>query len=268
MYPVLATHSIPLQLRVTLFRAIVESRLRYGGEVLGMNKSLIRPLQAVMSSGVKALVGYRSSRNTLLALGPAGIEVGIPPLAATMAVARVRAYLKYQSLRTHVADLLNHKAMVKSRYSWGSLTRRWIKRYGINVESENFPRIKADIIDKIVKRDSGKSLSLRRYQKYRLVNTRDQILADLSVNHWVGLTWLIRFRLNCVWTRTRAVQANLIPAPGKDQCPSCGLVTLDEHSHVLVSCPAFERTRRETGLRSAIFSVVNFLTDFERVLRL
>lgn len=261
IYPIISSHSIPLRARVTLFRALVESRLRYGGEILGMKKQLIQPLQRVMSAGVKAMVGTRSSRNTVLALGPACMELSIPPLTATMAVARVRAYLKYQSLATHVADLLNLPTSVTSRYSWAKVTRGWMKRYNFDAESVSFKQLKTSIIDRIESRDASKTLSLLNYQKHHLRATSKFILATYSANHGKGLTWLIRHRLQAVWTSMRAAQARLIPASAKYKCSSCGLELVDEYSHILVSCLTFSKDRIESGLEPLIFAVVRMLTD-------
>lgn len=62
LQPLLRTPSIPIHLRVVLLRTMVESRLKYGGEILGMNQRLTQALQSVMDMCLKAVLGLKLAR--------------------------------------------------------------------------------------------------------------------------------------------------------------------------------------------------------------
>lgn len=241
-----------MPLRVTVFRAVVEARLKYGGEVLGMNKRLTNPLQKVMNMGIRALVGYRTSRNTRLALGPAGIELNIPPLAASMAAARARALIKYATLRTHIAGLLSTPSQSGGRRSWSTTTASWLKKYKCLVEGVTPRAIKTLVSTRVVQRDAGKTQALETYKTNCYEDTRKYHRSDLWAMCSRGYTWVARLRLGAVWTCASAGTIGLISKEAVGKCPSCGMRTTTELAHVLINCPKFKDIRDESGLTSLI----------------
>ncbi|OMJ16689.1 hypothetical protein AYI69_g7739 [Smittium culicis] len=75
----LSSKSVPMASRVLFLRGVLETRMRYGGEILGMFRDRSRSLQRVLNNGLKNLIGV-SERETIVKIGNLWFEFEVPPL--------------------------------------------------------------------------------------------------------------------------------------------------------------------------------------------
>ncbi|KAJ2334162.1 hypothetical protein GGH92_008399, partial [Coemansia sp. RSA 2673] len=139
-----------------------------------------------------------------------GDELGIPPLAATTAAARVRALYKYAGLKTFVAELIGTTFASKS-WTWVKATQCWIKRYKFELTGVSGTAAKNMIIKRISARDAPASQARHTYEEAHFEKTRRYLKDSLREPLKSGFTWLARLRLSAVWTRARAQAAGLLP---------------------------------------------------------
>ncbi|OMJ16069.1 LINE-1 retrotransposable element ORF2 protein [Smittium culicis] len=85
--------------RVLFLRGILEARMRYGGEILGMYRDRSRSLKRVLNNGLKNLIGV-SERATIIKMGNLWLEFEVPPLIGLMR-------------------------------SWGKVSSGWLNRMGL-----------------------------------------------------------------------------------------------------------------------------------------
>ncbi len=101
--PVLGCANIPLEIRIRVIKALLIPVLTYGAEVWGMNEENCKLGQAVLSEALRVLVRLKA-RCSITSSSTLGLEFGIDSLHAIASAARGRAFVKYPTLRTTIAD--------------------------------------------------------------------------------------------------------------------------------------------------------------------
>ena len=249
--PFLKSQSIPTMARVMAVKAMILPVATFGGEVVGMNQAGVSKLQRQMDKAVRWIAGA-GVRSRVTASATLWKELGIPPVAAVTASLRARALVKFGGLRTWVSRLTNHP-MTHRKRTWVTNGLAWMRRYKLPIENTN--RVKREVKRMVWKRMEGRvrpvSLALydaRGYEKSREYVKRALRHPSLSR----GVSWLLRLRVQAVWTARKAVQAGLIPEGWRNSCPSCGVEIPreeDETTHVLLHCRKFSEVRSETIAR-------------------
>ncbi|OMJ27426.1 Retrovirus-related Pol polyprotein from type-1 retrotransposable element R2 [Smittium culicis] len=107
----LSSKSVPMASRVFFLREVLEARMGYGGEILGMFRDRSRSLQRVLNNGLKNLLGV-SERANIVEMGNLWLEFEVSPLYASFGYSRAKAYQKFQDFSTPIALLL------KDRSNW------------------------------------------------------------------------------------------------------------------------------------------------------
>jgi hypothetical protein len=255
--PVLQCHSIPVWIRVLMVRTLIESRLRYGCELHGSNQAANRPLQQVLTMALKSVIGSPKSKNSIYGANALYDEFKVPPIAASAAVAMCRALDKYRTLATFVPEVLSVPQSRPGTLYWASLVRRWVSRFRIDLASKS---LKSDVLhllrERATKTDS--TLSWAQALNARYISTRSFHLVGLLYPQLSqGFTWVIRLRLNAVWTGYRAASAGLIPPFYRAHCVACcAPVQPTAHiAHLLFDCRKFYAIRESSGLADLIHQV-------------
>ncbi|KAI7851393.1 hypothetical protein BDC45DRAFT_607981 [Circinella umbellata] len=260
--PVLASKTIPLNLRVLFVRALIESRLRYGCELVGFSLAQCRPLQLALNQALLDVVGTIGSGNTVFARLVLWLELDIPPISTSASVAMIRAYRKYQSLPSIVSDVLKAPSL-RGQRPWGSSVRRWAASHKVDLDLPYLTKQeKLSIGDTLIGRykRQNPTKALTYYLNSDLIQTKRFITkGTLYPQLAVGLTWLVRIRCSAVWTGARAASLGLIPPFFRHQCVCCGLTLTDslnsEIQHLLVDCSQFYSIRQSSGLADLIHRV-------------
>lgn len=127
--PFLFSKSIPLKVRLRVWRTLVEPVARWGSELVGFNANHA-PFNKVVKAyqaGIRILVGS-ASKNTIYSDLCLRQELGLPSFFELASMARACAVWKFPTLKTVMALLIEQWHTVQKR-SWvtGSIT--WLKRY-------------------------------------------------------------------------------------------------------------------------------------------
>ena len=110
---------IPLAPKLDALRACLLPSLTYGGEMFGMNKSIVAKLESVWSKAVKMIVkGWGKPAAQVVQY-----ELGLFNIYQTTSAQRARAFLKFPTLATIIADLCASPVAK----SWFGKTRTWLR---------------------------------------------------------------------------------------------------------------------------------------------
>lgn len=240
--PVLASNSIPLVMRLRLIQYCLVPVLSWGSELWGMSGVRCAAVGKVLNAALRSLVRM-SERSRLVSPVVLGREVGISPLEARAAGARARAFFKYPTLRTVIAELMANPAgwAVMAR-TWQSQTRRWLATHGPQVVANNLgPHGAAELVRnhvwaRIQTQRGGRSTRL--YLDQGLDMSTDYIHAAAQFpQHAVGVHWLTRARVGGVWTGRGFESIRWLPEEFRIQCPFCdGAREGETLVHLLVEC--------------------------------
>lgn len=251
--PFLRTHSIPIQARRHAFILVCLPVLRWGTEVMGSAKSSTEDLARIYHEAIKSMVGSRS-KNTVLAILPVRRELGLLSFQHMVTRSRARAFTKFPTLNTWPAVLMENP-FVSRKAGWIKSSVEWLKKYP---KANPWTEDRATIHDKLgvyfrsVEEASseGKTKAFRQYKECRFEDTREYIKSSLFHPRCsLGVIWLLRARVQGIWTAKRAAKLNLIGAEWAGYCPACTeVINQDELVHVMLLCPQYTEERRILGL--------------------
>lgn len=234
LYTVLTCRSIPIPIRSLMVKVLIDSRLRYGCELLGSNQSLLRPLDSCLASALKLILGSFNSKNTAFGHAVLMKELSFPPFYAKAAFAMVRAYSKYTHLQTFVRYIVQLPAPQRGIHHWGALVRRWVKAHKIPLD-QSLKDLKFAIFEECQKRVEArdKTRAPSFYKESKFADICDYLQTSLHYPQLTrGFMWVARMRMSAVWTARQAACAGLIPPFYKDHCVSCCARLLPSSSHL------------------------------------
>jgi hypothetical protein len=267
--PFLRMRSIPVHLRLRVLRSQLIPILTYGAEWMGLHsQTILHRLRSPLSKALKWIIGYKAS-NKVCQAAILYRELGIPFPEATVARARVKAFFNWHRSKTQISTLLENPYRSRTR-TWVTHTVHYLRSIiGISLEDIEEGKLNSgkaeDIAMKVVKHvtqgiieietKNEYSGSMKEYSECGFEETRDYIkhatwLPGLSD----GVSWLIRFRTNSVWTRKRLRAYSLrldggvsIPRRDEDRCASCkkNIEYIDERWHLLIECEKYGNVRQE-----------------------
>jgi exonuclease III len=252
LLPFLMSKTIPGHIRVHVFKVIAFPILRWGVEIMGPSADSVAEAQKIYMETVRKIVGS-GSQNKIYADAPLYLELGLKPFQQTVMEARLRAYYKFPTLKTLVADLGNRDH--HPPHSWFAQTRRWLKRYprvALEEGEEDSRKTASKKLAKYFRRrledsQSADSVAFKRYQRLNFESTRAYhkvAVAFPEVSR--GVNWLLRLRVSGVWTVYKAAQAGLIDRDRKGTCALCDTVVTsadNELEHMVLHCTAFDEAR-------------------------
>ena len=122
--PFLVSQQVSLASRLTLLRSVMLPQMLYGAELYGMKRMLTDRMQQHVNFCLCCLLGLRSSK------AAAGLwaEFQIPPICASAAACRIRAYQKAATLCTEVQRFVQHPLQIR-KWTWVTGMTRWMNRY-------------------------------------------------------------------------------------------------------------------------------------------
>jgi exonuclease III len=263
MHQFLRTQSIPLYLRRQVFRAMVIPVGTYGAEVFGMDSLRARLLQKVVNMGMRLLLGY-SMKSTSASTACMCSELRLPLMEAYIAAMRVRAILKYPTLKTYCGLLMQNSG--KGIVSWWTMGKRWMKTTNtscnkarnplrVDENASHYAKCRAWLARIQIRALQTKVLagtkSFKRYRKYHFQVTAGVERWGLKYPQFAkGLGLVSKLRLNTLmnWKRLRNMRA---VQSDDDTCPFCNtLPCTDSLYDMLVKCPKWSQYRDKwyTGL--------------------
>lgn len=248
----LSKRTIPLQFRIRVLRALVESVANYGGELFGMSSARVGGLQAVVTQGLRLVSGCRMT-SKVCAAEVLQREFGIPPVAATMAGARARAVKRFAKAKTSIARLINNCSFRAAKQTWVTGTQRWLKRWGPkpalpeNLSPKGVARIVRGIAwSRSWARSIRSTKSAAAYEKAHFEATRGFLkVAELCPEVAVGVQDLMKMRVGAFWTGEKAAKSRIISSSFRKKCLVCGKGVAEDLVHILCECNAFKSHRTE-----------------------
>jgi exonuclease III len=247
--PALINNSIPMVVKVSMLKALILPIATYGGELFGMNQTLVRFSQPLINMGLQWILKGNRARGKNMGSTIMGLELGIAPLYTLFTRSRVRAWTKFKTLKTWIANLMEEPFKHRSS-TWITGISKWLKRFqvGINREGETSSGLTKTVSkftwSKILNKDS--SLSLSQYRDKNFEDTREFIKLALPFTDLCkGIQWLVRLRTWTIWTGPRAANAGLISPYWKKNCPSCKETIQEDIPHILLECKRFKDSIRE-----------------------
>ena len=129
--------NIPVHLRRSIFRAMIESVAAYGGEFLGMT-DFHGPIEAVLDKQLRCITHTRGRYASIVALY---LELDLPTLGAIMHGRRARAFQKFGASNLIIGDLVRCFNLANPQaYDTKQLGQGWVCKTGQWLTSTSDPR--------------------------------------------------------------------------------------------------------------------------------
>lgn len=243
--------AIPLTVKATIYRSLVHPVLTYGGEVLGLSKaSRTGQLQRIQNTAAKWMAVGSARAN--LGVAPLLAELSIPTVKASHAGAKVRAMVKFPTLKTWAAPLSGKRTSMPRRAGaaplWSDRSKSAATRLVAGWRSMS-PKAAGRATVKAVARSnlegkSNTSVFARRYVRSQFVDSRGYLRHSVqNVADAPAVAWLTRARVGMLDLGHAAAAAGRIPAVYRRKCIACGKAVKDTLSHILVDCPTYTSMR-------------------------
>ena len=277
----LSTQSIPLHLRLSVFRGVVLPRMLYGGELVGMHTARAQVLQQVANMGTNWLMGSRGS-SKLFAWRVLWAELGLEPVEDRLAAMRARGWVKFPHVRTWAGILRQNPAPARLRWrkgqAWMAITHSWLKRRSPDLTADAAQQgqggsalADAEVRHLSIAATRGEASALQVHLKERrgrLLGSSQSGLAYVRSGFAKTQRFLylaVRFpvlghgfhglaALRCgrvLWKRRLAAAGLLRPGVDPRTCPLCGGGE-DSAAHLLLRCGQLEGARWKSGIQRDI----------------
>ena len=251
--PFISNNTIPIWIRQHVLTSILIPQMLYGAELWGMNEVRCVPVQRVADSAMKLLLSISGS-GASLSLNAMREELGLSKLDALAAGQRARAIVKYSTLKTVIALLVNNP-LTAQKATWVSGTTRWLNRYAPrhSIErsraSDPSGRLLQDQVRKVIAErelDKDRTVSMAWRTKCRFHSAEETGIIQLTRKHVhlsKGVTQLMRLRCKAFRFAPWLAQVGLIKPEFKDTCPMCMERVRDDEEHLLLNCKTFAEAR-------------------------
>ncbi|MCO5552343.1 hypothetical protein L7F22_005854 [Adiantum nelumboides] len=245
----LCSKKIPIWSRLAFLKACVFPVATYGPEIMGSHDMRkLNPLESLIATGMRWVVG-KDAKSSTVAAATLHRELGLPPVPAYCAGQRVRAFTKYASLKTWIADLVNNIPSWNQfkKWTWCERTKFWGERYINNASVETARQESWKLWE-----HSHQCGSLDPYIERKYEDTRGYLYRMSQGQNPSGMEEkvLLLARVDGLWLKDKIELAQ------SRTCPLCGLEEGERSlNHMLIECleldnlrepmgPAFEHIRR------------------------
>jgi exonuclease III len=137
--PLLHDKRCPIYLKVMLVRNLVMAIMLYGSELIGYRKVNVIPMQAVVNTAVRWIMGLRSSSRDYDSL-TLMFELSIPPIEVEVNARRTRLWQKLIhsdiSKLTWLGQLVDYRPGGQ-KHTWVTLNMTWFRKYVDNPAFSN-----------------------------------------------------------------------------------------------------------------------------------
>jgi exonuclease III len=271
--PFLSCQSVPLHFRLMTLKAVILPTCLYGAELWGMNAVLCEPVQKLCNTATRWLYGA-GAKSPMIPLVAAQEELQLRTVHSTAAGLRARAYAKFPTLRTWVAELVKNPLSCR-KATWVSGASRWLQRFtegrvalaqaanqltGTAADKPErlwFERTRTAVWERARAQDRTKAYE--RYKQACYAKTKTWVRTTAKhpgVSQ--GFTLLGRARIGAMTTVRRLAQMGFVPQEYEDKCPCCLMDVPETVAHLLVECRRWNGIRREllgevlTQIRAAV----------------
>ena len=243
MQTMLWRKAVPLSIRLPLLKMVLVPVATYGCELLGMSTARVKPLSNVVDQGVQMVLGCTKSYCRRVAYE----ELGIEPVPVRAAKARMRAVLKWGSLRTRIAEMVSTSPRQR-KGTWAESTRRWVRRYAREAEVQEAVREKVLAV--------GTAVGARARRRDRSVAARQREAAGmhgvfpgllLAVQHSSlapGWHAMVRIRTGTFPFAPRLAASGHIESRFRSVCPLCEHEEVEDAVHLMLTCGRWDRERQ------------------------
>lgn len=280
--PFLLSRSVPVVLRLHVYRAVQFPRLLYGCELFGMHQDRVAPLQRMANIGMNWIMGNRGEQHSF-AWRVLSAEAGVPTVEDHASLMRARAWAKYPYLNTWSAVLRQHPVPTafwrRKGRTWMMATQVWVSqrdRTLVRFEAEGSrteavakamgpdsylrARIEVRTKAKLVSSMAGQAYEAAQYaltRNYLKISSRHAYATS-------GIQWLLAARTGRILWAPRLQAMGLLRPGWQPQCPMCeGGPGSDCLTHLMLRCPALGHARESTGLMRLIFIVEGIVRGVE-----
>lgn len=262
--PVLGCNSIPIGIRIRLLKALLIPVLTYSAELWGCCETRVKPCQDILSGAIRSLVKIRPKAN-VTSFATLSLEFKIPSIHAIASAARIRAFLKFPSLRTTISKLFNAPVSSRKR-TWIKESSRWLKsqrHQGLSEDTSH--QIIPGIIQQIIgDKEARRRIGAIRYLENKYQDSTAYIAKASNFSKYAkGIHYLTRFRVGAVWTASRLASIGWLPMEYIARCPFCNSDVPETLTHILMECEAWSSHR--VSLRDILGNGPIFLLGGRRV---
>jgi hypothetical protein len=245
--PFLQSKTIPMHVRLSALKAMLVPHVTYGGELLGFREALVKPLQSVLNRGLRLVLGLKENSKGCIA-AVLYRQCGVAPVFAIMAGMRLRAHLKFPSLRTWASILSRSKSNTKS--SWHGANADYLSRVArVEGAATMSHQVHVDALKELLwkrseeRKEVAESPTWKGYQPYMKTSGFIRVLSyKPSVIR--GISLLAAARSGAMWTAQKAANARIIDAKWKHKCPCCNKNIPETLEHILLKCKRWHVERR------------------------
>ncbi|OLY79720.1 RNA-directed DNA polymerase from mobile element jockey [Smittium mucronatum] len=133
-YSFLKRNDVPVSLKIKFINSVLMPIGCYGGETVGMRKARVKPIRAEIDKAIRLVANVGKSA----AMERVRADMGIKSVFLKTKTARERAYHKWPTLKTWIADLI--KSPIRSRMAtWVTGSARWIKKFVFKIQKVKQP---------------------------------------------------------------------------------------------------------------------------------
>lgn len=262
LVPFLRTQSIPLKMRTAVVKTVVMPTLLFGSEIYGMNKAITSKMQVFLNQSLKALAGV--SLKAPVANVALWREFDIPPVCASAAARRARAWSKCGASHTWMSELVT--GHMKTKYwTWITGTKRWLSRYLVAYVNRMLRPQKGqdrihdwlELPTKIMTNLVSCGVWEREEWCFRCPTAMEYVQAKYEAHRVFriggmhhpalnsGLNAIVKCRMGGFWTARRLATCHLIAARYMNQCPCCRGPVAEDMYHILWTCPRWDQIRAQ-----------------------
>lgn len=143
--PFLTDRFCPIQLKVLIVRNLLYSKMLYGAELIGFQQLHAEPMQRVVNTAAKWILGL-SSANTQTDAFTLCFELGLPPVHQELCAMRARLCFKLDShrdggLQTWIQHLWDNPpdTVHNGSQTWVTASRKWLR--GLEKDRNKYDRL-------------------------------------------------------------------------------------------------------------------------------
>ena len=268
----LVNRYIPVDIRRRFFRACVVPVATFGGELFGMRRSLVDPLQTIVNVGMRWICG-NSAKSTLAPTFCMQRELRVPPVSSMCTAMRARIWYKSSTLKTWlnlITKYTEHRppnTYKGYKIPWASRTRSWLKSHDLlhtghadnpvaeSPKAKKMYREARIAMIKILRKGKSKTIKgWHRYKTLKLWKSRSTVVNSVLYPELsTGWNWLVKCRVGGFYSGAFLSKIGYLDPIYQTQCICCNEPNTPESlQHMLLHCTKWSDIRFSSGLANLI----------------